>query len=440
MKTMNATAKLAFGLVLLSVLFSACTPEQCNLQRTYTQYTPEYMSYTEFRNSVKAEAARAIENPGKIYFKDNLIYLNEFQKGVHIIDNSNPANPVKLSFINIPGNVDIAVRNNTLYADSWVDLVAIDVSNPNNPVETKRVQEVFPYTHQQYGVWLDENQGVVKEWHTEEITEEYVGDCNGAPRNGWGGWGFRDDMVVNQQAGFGGAANQGGGGGGSKAMPSTGIGGSMARFALYDQYLYVVTESNMMLFDVAIDQDPKQMKMIELGWGIETIFPYQDKLFIGANNGMYIYDNADPANPEFESQFEHVTTCDPVVVEDDIAYVTLRNGTPCWGWTNQLDILDVSNTTNPTLIATHPMFNPHGLGIDSKTAFICDGAEGLKIYDVNDPESISLLSHFKDINTYDVIPLPNKDVLLMVGDDGFYQYDYSDLSEVELLSTLLIGQ
>ncbi len=432
--------KLAFSIGLLSLLLTSCMPEQCNLTRKFTEFTPVYMSYPEFRASIKGEPARALEKPGKIYFKDNLIFINEFQKGVHVVDNSNPANPVKLAFINIPGNVDIAVRNNTLYADSYVDLVAVDISDPMNPVVTKRIQEIFPYQSWQYGVFLDESRGVVKEWLVEEKEEKYSGDCNNAPGGGWGwfgGPGIQEDVMINS---FGGATTTGGGGNGKSAMPSSGIGGSMARFALYDIYLYVVTEQDLLLFDIADDRDPKQHSEVNLGWGIETIFPYEDKLFIGANNGMYIYDNADPSEPVFLSQFEHVTTCDPVVVENDIAYVTLRNGTACWGFTNQLDILDVSDATNPSLIASHGMFNPHGLGIDNKTAFICDGEEGLKVYDVNNPQNINLLSHFEDISTFDVIPLASKQVLLMVGNDGFYQYDYSDVTKVKLLSAMMIGQ
>ena len=60
----------------------------------------------------------------------NYIFLNEVNKGVHIIDNSNPAKPSIKAFINIPGNVDIAVKGSTLYADLFADLVVVDISNP----------------------------------------------------------------------------------------------------------------------------------------------------------------------------------------------------------------------------------------------------------------------------------------------------------------------
>ena len=82
------------------------------------------------------------------------------------------------------------------------------------------------------------------------------------------------------------------------------------------------------------------------------------------------------------------------------------------------------------------MHNPHGLGIDNGTLFLGDGEGGLKIYDVKDPLQLAnnQLAHFPEINTFDVIPLTSN--LIMIGEDGLYQYDYSDLSDIQLLSMI----
>jgi len=123
-----------------------------------------------------------------------------------------------------------------------------------------------------------------------------------------------------------------------------------------------------------------------------------------------------------------------VVVEGNTAYVTLRSGTECQGFTNQLDVIDVSNLSNPSIIATHQMQNPHGLGIDNGTLFITEGDGGLKVFDAAEPLTIgdNMLAHFKDLHAFDVIPFNN--VLMLIGEDGFYQYDYSDLNNITLLS------
>jgi hypothetical protein len=139
------------------------------------------------------------------------------------------------------------------------------------------------------------------------------------------------------------------------------------------------------------------------------------------------------------STFEHVTSCDPVVVNDDYAFVTLRSGTVCQGFTNQLDVIDISNLNNPYLVKSYPMTNPHGLGLDGDALFICEGDWGLKIFNASDINTIAdnLIKHYTDMHSYDVIPY--NDNLIMIGMDGLYQYDYSSLENIQLLSHLPIN-
>jgi hypothetical protein len=103
-----------------------------------------------------------------------------------------------------------------------------------------------------------------------------------------------------------------------------------------------------------------------------------------------------------------------------------------------LEVIDVKDLKNPVLLKTYLMTNPHGLGIDNKTLFICDGDDGLKVFDASDYKTISAnqLAHYKNINTYDVIPYNN--VAIMTGKDGIYQFDYSDVKNIKLISTLQI--
>jgi len=177
---------------------------------------------------------------------------------------------------------------------------------------------------------------------------------------------------------------------------------------------------------------------IQVSRVIETIYPFQGRLFLGTTTGMLVYGLSDPSKPTFISEFNHVNSCDPVVVADTIAYVTLRSGTECNGFTNQLDLINISNLSNPQLIKTYPMHNPHGLGIDNGLLFICDGDAGLKVYDASNPYQITQnqIAHFQNIKTYDVIPYNG--VLMLIGADGLFQYDYSDPSNLVLLSSILV--
>jgi hypothetical protein len=130
-----------FGAFLMLVV-SSCTDK---IEETYTVNTPVYMTYDDLRSSFKVAEATTIIQPGKIYFKDEYIFINEYQKGIHVVNNTNPSNPIVEKFIEIPGNVDMAVKGNMLYADSYVDLLTIDISDLTNVKEVDRDTNVFPY-------------------------------------------------------------------------------------------------------------------------------------------------------------------------------------------------------------------------------------------------------------------------------------------------------
>ena len=127
---------------LISWFFQSCLKDK--VEKTYWVYEPVYKTKSEVLSEIKSSTPSAIKNPGKIYFYGNYIFLNEVNKGIHIIDNSNPSSPVIKAFINVPGNVDIAVKGNTLYADLFTDMVVIDIANPLNAMLKKVVPKVFP--------------------------------------------------------------------------------------------------------------------------------------------------------------------------------------------------------------------------------------------------------------------------------------------------------
>ena len=147
-------------------------------------------------------------------------------------------------------------------------------------------------------------------------------------------------------------------------------------------------------------------------------------------SGMYIYDISMPEAPQFVSEFQHGTACDPVVVDETFAYITLRAGNSCGAFDSSLQIVDITDVRNPVLEVSYPMDNPYGLGIKDGLLFICDGNSGLKVYDKYDVNDLKLVSHFENITTYDVIPL--QDHLLMIGDEVLYQYSYVDYNLTKL--------
>jgi hypothetical protein len=425
MKTKSILLCIAAVTLLSLIFFIAC---EDTAKETRIVYVPEYMTLDELRSSVKSTQPEEISNPGKIYYKDGYLFVNEVSQGIHIIDNNDPENPQKVTFISIPGNKDLAIKGNILYADSYIDLVAIDIGNLSDIKEVYRMDSIFIYYWPEipdYGydvLFKDNESSIITGWKQKVVSREQE---RTEFQDYYSFYRFNNDMLVFA------AENQG-------FSSSAGIGGSMARFTIKDDYLYIVQDYDMNVLDISELYNPKHLKTLNVGWGLETIFQYKNNLFIGSQTGMYIYNITNPANPEQLSVFDHLRSCDPVVVDDDYAYVTLRSGTRCMNGNNQLDIIDISDLSYPKLVKSYNMTNPHGLGIDNKILFICDGSAGLKIYNASNPMEITdnNIASYPDINAYDVIPLGG--TLMLTAEEGIYQYEYSNLKNIKFLSKITI--
>ncbi len=417
--------------ITIAISFSGCLRDKCVSSSTYIMYEPVYVLPAEMRQPVQTEAARALKNPGKIYYYQDYLFINELQEGIHVLDNRNPEQPVPLAFLPIPGNVDMAVRNNILYADNYVDLVAIDISNPSAPQYLSRTENVFPNAFQ-----FRENFGYLVEYRETPTTRI-------EPCGSFGPWFMQDDLLFvdvfssNLESSMSDFSNSG-----SVAPSSVGIGGSMARFTIAGgPYLYTVDEFNLRVFSLAQPANPVASGVTNIGWGIETIFPYGEQLFIGSNTGMFIYSISNPLQPVQLSRFQHAQACDPVFVDGNRAYVTLRDGTACQNFINQLDVIDISNLTNPRLLKTWPMHNPHGLSVYDGEVYICENTQGLKVFDGTDVNRIGdrLLQQVSGFTAYDIIILPNKNIALVIGRDGLYQFDIADPANLRRLSVVPIN-
>lgn len=360
---------------LLTLIIISCEDKRF---QTYTANVPQYMSYEDLRVSFDVTADEALVKPGKIYFKDQYMYINEYQKGVHVVDLSDPSDPAKKAFISIPGNVDLAIRDNTLFADSFIDLLLIDISSPLQPVEIKRIEKMFEYVIPPYDIeypleQIDQEKGVIIGYEIKEITREIKNQPYPWPI-------YYDYKSFAEVSSFRYNAPASGGGN------TYGIGGSMARFITYDDYLYTL-ESTYKLKSIDISNTDNVVVKNEqyLSGNIETIFIAGEYMYVGSSNGMHILSLNEPSVPILLSSYQHVTACDPVVVDGDLAYVTLRAGNLCGGTQNLLEVIDIANKSEPKRMVSYAMTEPYGLGIDNNTLFICEGEHGLKVYDTTDP-------------------------------------------------------
>jgi hypothetical protein len=356
-----------------------------------------------------------------------MIFINQPMEGIHIVDNSNPANPMNHSFISIPGNVDMAIVDNHLYADMFSALVVFDLSNLESPkfLEDFTVEDVFYYDsywnfpneiweegHVRFAEYVDASMGIVVGWET-EVRRERVDNTYG-PELAF------DDVgvaVPGSDVDFG---------------SNTSTAGSMARFLPIDGYLYTINFSDLVLFQLAQNYKPNPWIRIDTETQAETLFHLNDLLFVGSVNGMLMYDVADASDPLFINKIEHMRSCDPVVADLEYAYVTLRGGTNCFTDLNELQIIDIQTPEDLQVVSHKSLFNPHGLGIYEDHLIICDGSAGIKVLDVTDRSQPEIMTSYPIGFAYDVIiDYPNA---MVVGEEMLFQYDLSGLPELTLLS------
>jgi len=430
---MNKLFRLFSMLLVLSMAFLLPGCIKDKVTTTLVAYEPVYKTKAEVLQLIRGNAAAPLRQTGKIALYGNYIFINEVNKGVHIIDNSNPAAPINTGFINIPGNIDIAIRNNMLYADMYTDMLTIDIDNMSNVTVRKINYNIFPERIYSGGFVADSSRYIV-DWVRHEATEER--EIKQVRDNiGIGMW--MEGDALSQSGTFSNAptaANSG--------TKSNSIGGSMARFTLVNNYLYTVGRSSLSAFDVSNAADPALQTVTPLGWDIETVYPLHNKLFIGSRTGMFIYSIDNPAVPAHLGSFSHACFDDPVIANEDYAFVTLKATTGvsnCWGVApqqSQMDIIDINNLNNPVLVKTYNMEEPMGLSLAGDNLFVCDGKGGLKIFNAADVNNLQLLRTINDINPFDVITYDNR--ALVVAKEGFVQYDCSNINNIRKLSTITV--
>ncbi|MCC8154500.1 MAG: hypothetical protein LIP01_09965 [Tannerellaceae bacterium] len=219
----------------LIILCAGCSNDNV-IKQTYRYQInePVFMDVNEFRELLSfTEVPQSIEQQGKICFYKGYLYISEPDKGIHIIDNQDPSNPLRKGFVELAGNHDIAVKDNLLYADALIDLVWFDLTDPSKPEYKGRLENIFVtalppcengfgYDYKAVYEGQSKNQIVVG-WTVSEREEVYE---------------VSKDDFLNESV-----ASPGGGG--------TGVNGSFSLFSLYQKYLYTVINSELTIFEVS---------------------------------------------------------------------------------------------------------------------------------------------------------------------------------------------
>lgn len=218
------------------------------------------------------------------------------------------------------------------------------------------------------------------------------------------------------------------------ASTQTGKSGSITRFTIAKNYLYVVTNHYLSVYSLSDPAKPEKVHTSDLNYDIETIYPYNNYLFLGTRTGLYIYSIDTASAPSLIGQAKHARSCDPVVVNDSVAFVTLKSSSGCGPALAGLYIHDITDINNPVLKNTIPLPDPTGLGIQDSVLYVCCGSQGMKVFNIKDPYSPILISTQTDGNYLDVIPYNG--ILICNDTEGIILYDISEPGKPVLIKKI----
>lgn len=406
-------------LLFTTMILASCGNQLCKQTVSYTKATAIYGDLNAIRNQPVNDIVQEIENPGKIFLSNDYLFIGEEGKGIHVLDNSDPTNPIRINFINIHQNREYYIEGPNLYAESFTDIVKYDISNPTNVEVISRANEVF-----QAPTGFNNNTGEqIVGFNLEYVVEDL--DC--------------DTPIFSDQVNFFSWDNQlipASSVPSSFAGSSDGSSGTINRITYTDGYVYAINWNQIYTLS---DNGGLELQGDVYGWGnMETIYPQGENLFIGTQTGMLIYSLANSNEPEFYSSFTHATACDPVLPKGDVVYVTLRSGNECQGTSNELDVVNIQDIDRPTLSNVINMDTPYGMTIIGETLFVGQGESGLSIFDISNKLNPVLIKEDTSIQAYDVISNPNNpSQILITGENGIRQYQVSTSKEAfTLLSTI----
>ncbi len=401
-----------FGYLLCCGLLLSCFEEECMVE--HEVYRQVLVHPADLKDLIKFDGEKALEQVGKINFYKNYVFIGEANEGIHLIDISDPTNPDLQYFWEIPGLGDMGIQNDVLYASQYTDLIALDIRNIHQPKEINRKSMAF------------DNFSLLND--SIYVGYEPTGETKLVPC--YGGDIYLENVFLND------SPITATGNGGSTRV-STGLAGSLATFALTQEQMLYTLNSSTALKSFDLRNNLVETSDTKLDWTAETLFPYKDLLYVGTQQGMIIMSLEDREIPKKLSDYRHWVSCDPVVVDDEYAYLTLRNGRSCRGGVNQLQVISVQDPIHPELKDTYPLSNPHGLGLGrQESLFVCDGDEGLKVFDRDNSPILHLIENFPNMKAIDVIAL--NQVLILIAEEGLYLYDYKDLHDIKLLSEIPI--
>jgi hypothetical protein len=160
--------KSRYFLLPLLLLFSCGKKPELNIGRKEAK-RPVYVSWEDLYK-IENTPPRMVQSSGSMVLWGAYFLLGESLQGIHVIDRRDPANPVPLTFLSIPGCKDFTVTGTTLFVDNSNDLISIDISD----IRAVKVNKVlkgatangknYPSNYEGYFECAAPDKGVIVDW------------------------------------------------------------------------------------------------------------------------------------------------------------------------------------------------------------------------------------------------------------------------------------
>ncbi|MFH0922254.1 MAG: hypothetical protein V1913_18065 [Fibrobacterota bacterium] len=342
--------------------------------------------------------APAQNNLQSLYIADTLLYLSDRDSGISVYSVADPARPAFHLNIPVRGNAGLAVRDSFIFTQNQGSLLVLKI-------------------------FQDTLYKVVK------VLAGY---------EGYHGTGLLDDVSYGRSGlGCGGCGTTADGSrmmASDVAMSSYNGGSSYATFAVIDSFLYYIDGGSLTTLNIAHPESPVTLSTLYLGWGVETLFPTDKYLFLGETRGMRIFDRSVPAAPFEIGAFTHARACDPVVVRDTLAFVTLRSGSVCGLTRDTLLVISVKDPAKPVALSGATVPTPYGLAVKDSLLYVAAGLNGYRLFNIARPNNLSLVANLTTIPSIDFIW--NDSLLYLMGFTGVTILSTASPSTPQVLSNI----
>lgn len=169
---LNNGTRVLFLTTIVAILFTGFAGSGCE-KPEIEAYSgmgkkPVYLPVSEL-SDINNISPQPTGQTGTIFLQDTLFFMLEQKKGIHVFNVKDSLHVFVLTFFQIPAVTDFTIAGNRLYADSWKDLVTIDISDIYHIREIDRQLNVFSpllYPPLYSGIFecVDESKGAVVGW------------------------------------------------------------------------------------------------------------------------------------------------------------------------------------------------------------------------------------------------------------------------------------